>query len=155
MAHGVRDPDRDRKGFLLPARLVRPEFKRARVYPRALMLEPVVFDGVTLRPKRRRDGRGVVRKRIAEDSMHDALYETQRRLEDECGGVAGLSARHCTVSVADARNAALQGRSGGVGQGGFARGGREVVDRNRAVFHVESAAEVLRQYRAGTWRAEE
>lgn len=149
MAHLVRDPERDRgEGLLLPARMVRDGQKRARVYPRAVMINPVVFDAVTGRPKRRRDGRGVLRRVIGEDSMHDALFEKQRDLEREHGGVSGLSARYSCTTIADARNAALQGR-------GARDGGRGIIDVNRAAFSVEPAEVTLARYRRGEWRAEE
>lgn len=145
MAHLVRDPERDRgEGLLLPARMVRDGQKRARVYPRAVMINPVVFDAVTGRPKRRRDGRGVVRRVIGEDSMHDALFEKQRDLERE-HGVSGVSARY-SCTIADARNAALQGR---------AARDRGIIDVNRGAFSVEPAEVTLARYRRGEWRAEE
>lgn len=148
MAHVVRDPDRDRgAGLLLPARLVREEFKRPRVYPRAVMIEPTVYDTRSGRTVRLRDGRPL-RRRIGEDSMHDSLFEAQRRLERDHGDVCGVSLRYTRGTVADDRNAALQGT-------GMRYGGREVVDRNRSAYAVEPAERLLERYQRGEWRAEE
>ena len=158
-AHDCRASEeiRDERGvvvpanYLLPARMVRGGRARPREYPRAVMIEPVVFDVATGRPRRRRDGGGVVRRVLGEDSMHDSLYETQRRLEREMGGVDGLSARDCTVSVADARNTVLQGRSEG---GCYATAARSMLNRNRAAYQVESAEVTLARYRNGRWSPE-